>query len=69
LDGSQVTALAAIKAGVHVEAIKGLPIFALNMAAAAVTGIDHIPAFRHLDRAVFCLAFFRLTFLPDHYVK
>jgi hypothetical protein len=62
LEGSQVTALATIKAGVHVEAIKGPPIFAFNMAAAAVYGIDNITAFRHVDRAVFCVAFFSLDF-------
>ncbi|MGC8604657.1 MAG: MATE family efflux transporter [Desulfomonilaceae bacterium] len=38
LEGSQVTALAAITAGVRVEAIIFLPIFAFNMAAAVVTG-------------------------------
>lgn len=38
LEGSQVTALAALTAGVRVEAIIFLPIFAFNMAAAVVTG-------------------------------
>lgn len=38
LQGSQVTALAAMAAGVRIEAIIFLPIFALNMAAAVVTG-------------------------------
>ncbi|MGC8657443.1 MAG: MATE family efflux transporter [Desulfomonilaceae bacterium] len=38
LEGSQVTALAAITAGVRVEAIIFLPIFAFNMAAAVVAG-------------------------------
>ncbi|MCX5873089.1 MAG: MATE family efflux transporter [Deltaproteobacteria bacterium] len=38
LEGSQVTALAAMTAGVRVEAIIFLPIFAFNMAAAVITG-------------------------------
>ena len=38
LHGSQITALAAMTAGVRIEAIIFLPIFALNMAAAVVTG-------------------------------
>lgn len=38
LQGGQVTALAAMTAGVRIEAIIFLPIFALNMAAAVLTG-------------------------------
>jgi multidrug resistance protein, MATE family len=38
LEGGQITALAAMTAGVRIEAIIFLPIFALNMAAAVLTG-------------------------------
>jgi len=38
MEGGQITALAAMTAGVRIEAIIFLPIFALNMAAAVLTG-------------------------------
>jgi Na+-driven multidrug efflux pump len=38
IEGGQITALAAMTAGVRIEAIIFLPIFALNMAAAVLTG-------------------------------
>jgi Na+-driven multidrug efflux pump len=38
MEGGQITALAAMTAGLRIEAIIFLPIFALNMAAAVLTG-------------------------------
>ena len=38
MEGGQITALAAMTAGVRIEALIFLPIFALNMAAAVLTG-------------------------------
>jgi len=67
LEGGQITALAAMTAGVRIEAIIFLPIFALNMAAAVLTGnrlgMHDVAGARSGAKATatLCLA---ITFLP-----
>jgi putative MATE family efflux protein len=67
LEGGEITALAAMTAGVRIEAIIFLPIFALNMASAVLTGNrlgqDDVAGARSIAKvtSLLCLA---LIFLP-----
>ncbi len=67
MEGGQITALAAMTAGVRIEAIIFLPIFALNMAAAVLTGnrigAGDVASARSAAKATATLCFL-VIFLP-----
>ncbi len=68
LEGGQITALAAMTAGVRIEALIFLPIFALNMASAVLTGnrlgVGDIAGARASAKATAWLCLL-ITFLPS----